>query len=98
MAATDDVVVEDGVDAPAFVPARAGVERRADEPLLLAGERDEHERGVELRRRSASTRAASSTTVVPVPSSFAPGASLSARVQSKPVGPPWPSVRRATES
>ena len=87
-AATDDVVVEDGVDAPSFLPGTRRVESRADEPLLLAGERDENERRVEVDAAPASTRAASSTTVVPDPSSFAPGASLSARVQSKPDVPP----------
>ena len=47
-AAADDVVVEDGVDAPAFLRGARRVQRRADETLLLAGERDENERGVEL--------------------------------------------------
>jgi hypothetical protein len=48
VASADDVVVEDGVDGPVRGGGSTGMERGADEPLLFACKRDEHERGVEL--------------------------------------------------
>ena len=58
------------------------VRLRADESFLLAGKRDEDERRVELDPAAANTRASSIVSAVPLPSSLAPGAKLSAAAQS----------------